>query len=255
MIRRILIITSAFFLLCVLNATTKDPFTQQEKAEIEGFSELDQQYVVAFKDAETGNPITGITLTVAGKVLTSNAKGYVTLPNDLIESTEDDEIPFTTQINGYIPLSATLRITAGSLWTHEFILSKKLPVEKIRFVLQWDKTPRDLDLHLVSDDFHISYRDKTDVPHQGRLDRDDTNSYGPETITLDRVEANKSYRLFVHNYSNEAHINAKGNVYVYANNRLDRIIPLSDTDSRTLMILQIVNKDIQYTMTPVKGIR
>ncbi len=67
-----------------------------------------------------------------------------------------------------------------------------MKVGSIRIILDWDKSPNDLDAHLVKDgDYHISYRNKR-VADDGaaQLDRDDMNGYGPETITINNVESN-----------------------------------------------------------------
>lgn len=74
-------------------------------------------------------------------------------------------------------------------------------LESMRIVLNWGEDPSDLDSHLSYADQHIFWKEK-----QGRfanLDVDDTDSYGPETITIDNRLNNQYYVYSVHNFSFE----------------------------------------------------
>lgn len=75
---------------------------------------------------------------------------------------------------------------------------------QISAVLSWGATPSDLDSHLVrktngSQDYHVYYGHRSDT--DANLDRDDTSSFGPETITISSVNENSVYTYYVHNYS------------------------------------------------------
>ncbi|NOZ08118.1 MAG: hypothetical protein GXO91_04460 [FCB group bacterium] len=74
-----------------------------------------------------------------------------------------------------------------------------------RIVLTWGRQPADLDAHLAGPDpagsrFHIWWDHKVPVGGRNFLDRDDTSSYGPETITIYRP-AKGEYRYAVHDYT------------------------------------------------------
>jgi hypothetical protein len=79
----------------------------------------------------------------------------------------------------------------------------------IRIVLTWGENPRDLDSHLTgpiqgsSSRFHVFYADKGNANSSpyAYLDRDDTQSYGPETTTITEV-FDGLYRYSVHDYTN-----------------------------------------------------
>ncbi len=82
---------------------------------------------------------------------------------------------------------------------------------EVRIVLTWGETPRDLDAHLAGptadgDRFHIFYANRNywynDV-HIVNLDREDINSFGPETITI-YEQAKGMYRYSVHDYTNRS---------------------------------------------------
>jgi len=73
-------------------------------------------------------------------------------------------------------------------------------LDGLRAVLTWGATPLDLDSHLAYKDNHVFFDSKRgDKAH---LDVDDTDSYGPETITIVKRQKNKAYIYAVHDYSN-----------------------------------------------------
>lgn len=85
-----------------------------------------------------------------------------------------------------------------------------LDENEVRFVLSWGEYPTDLDSHLTgpmedSDErLHVFYHN-SDYYYNSELyvnlDRDDTDSYGPETITIYN-QTDGTYRYSVHDYSN-----------------------------------------------------
>ena len=70
----------------------------------------------------------------------------------------------------------------------------------MRIVLNWEKYPYDLDSHLSFPGNHIFFQRKEGS--LANLDVDDTNSYGPETITIENKKFGEVYHYFVHDYSN-----------------------------------------------------
>ncbi len=84
-------------------------------------------------------------------------------------------------------------------------VSPNLSSGELRIVLTWGATPSDLDSHLTgpqenSDSpFHVYFFARfSDLVN---LDVDDTSSFGPETVTIER-QINGVYRYTVYNYSN-----------------------------------------------------
>ena len=103
-------------------------------------------------------------------------------------------------------------------------------VKDFRIVLTWGAFPKDLDAHLAGPRpeggrFHLWYRNKVLVGGKNFLDRDDTNAYGPETMTIYKP-ARGVYTYAVQNYSGRHHsgsldLSMSGaHVDVYANGRL-----------------------------------
>lgn len=78
-------------------------------------------------------------------------------------------------------------------------------LDGLRVVLNWGANPADLDSHLAFPNNHIYFSHKTgNAQTQTNLDVDDTDSYGPETITIEKKHAGESYVYAVHDYT---HIN------------------------------------------------
>lgn len=99
-------------------------------------------------------------------------------------------------------------------------------LDGLRVVLSWGAAPRDLDSHIAYPNNHIHFSAK-----QGRdalLDVDDTDSYGPEAITLQKKAFGDAYVYAVHDYLNRSAPNSSelGNsqakVFVYIGQSLVR---------------------------------
>lgn len=79
--------------------------------------------------------------------------------------------------------------------------------QALKIILTWGEQPTDLDSHLYTPEiegfnYHIYYVDKgsPEMPPYAWLDIDDTSSYGPETIWLERIFTG-IYSYSVYNYS------------------------------------------------------
>lgn len=99
-------------------------------------------------------------------------------------------------------------------------------LDSMRVVLGWGSSPADLDSHMVYPGNHIFFSHK--LGDNGNLDVDDTDSYGPETITLTRRENGKPYVYAVHDYSDKSDpdtrnlSNSEAKVFVYVGESLVR---------------------------------
>ena len=89
--------------------------------------------------------------------------------------------------------------------------TENIPAGQIRIVLTWGKNPMDLDSHLIykgeeNQNYHIYYANKDTYDENDEklsdLDRDDTTSYGPETLTIYKKAENGTYSYYVRDYSN-----------------------------------------------------
>lgn len=79
------------------------------------------------------------------------------------------------------------------------LLTPCLSRGEMRIVLTWSATPSDEDSHLFTPDGdHICYYDKE--KGNANLDVDDTDGYGPETVTIDDVQ-NGVYKYYVADFT------------------------------------------------------
>jgi PKD repeat protein len=108
---------------------------------------------------------------------------------------------YTTYTNNSVVISP-----GGSLEL-QISLSPTLASGQYRFVLTWGELPYDLDSHLKTPEiggisYHVWYGDYGSVssPPYDTLDIDDTESFGPETITIYDLQPGE-YKYFIKNYS------------------------------------------------------
>ncbi|WP_171021409.1 MULTISPECIES: tetratricopeptide repeat protein [unclassified Escherichia] len=99
-------------------------------------------------------------------------------------------------------------------------------LDGMRVVLSWGEKPFDLDSHLLFPGGHIYFDSKDGA--DANLDVDDTDSYGPETITISKKHFGESYIYAVQDYSNKGLPNSnylsdsKAKVFVYVGSSLVR---------------------------------
>jgi tetratricopeptide (TPR) repeat protein len=74
-------------------------------------------------------------------------------------------------------------------------------LDGLRIVLNWGAKPRDLDSHLVYPENHIFF--SAQQGDEANLDVDDTDSYGPETITVNAKKHGQKYIYSVHDFINK----------------------------------------------------
>jgi len=203
--------------------------------------------VFSVKDSVTCAPIANATIKVGPFKLKTDVYGQVTVPNPP-EDMDKNGVPIQFLHEGYITANEKVMVFAGSYWNNLFLMSKELPLDSARFVLSWDTKPLDLDLHLKSNEYHISYRKTKDIANTVKLDRDARKGFGPETITLNKLNKNNNYRVIVHRFSNDSSINNKAQIRVYLNNKLDRIVRLQNTDERCIEIATIKDNEIKYQL-------
>jgi len=156
-----------------------------------------------FFDALTGNPISGAVIEIPNVGnFNTNTAGKIAFP-----VLPDGKYTLIFNGEGYITTPIDFWVTAGVTLISWFSVSPGLSGKDFRIVLEWGETPADLDIHLLrtggSGNYHISYRNmRTADDGTTTLDRDDTAGYGPETITIGRLEQNAVYSVYIHDFTN-----------------------------------------------------
>ena len=114
-------------------------------------------------------------------------------------------------------ITAYVDVVAASGCTNQNLnITPTVAANQMRIVLTWGSSPSDLDSHLVgptasgSGKFHTYFSAKTYSSNgikYADLDRDDTDSYGPEQTTV-YVKSSGKYSYYIHDYSNRSSSNS-----------------------------------------------
>lgn len=213
-------------------------------------SDLNGKTYFSIKDSVTCKPVANATFSIGNISFKADKNGLVQIP--LPPENMDRVLPIKIERRGYITANEKLLVTLGSYWNNTFLMSKKLPIHSARFVLSWDAKPADLDLHLKSDTYHISFRDTKSIKNKVKLDRDARKGYGAETITVKKLDKHNTYRVIVYKYSKDGSLNSKAQVRVYLNNKLDNVKRLRSTKARCVQIATIRDNKISYNYKELK---
>ncbi|MDK9584628.1 tetratricopeptide repeat protein [Lelliottia wanjuensis] len=158
-------------------------------------------------------------------------------------TTDTNESLIIIKKNGYSTLVA--KCPCGGM---SYALSPTMKgLDSMRVVLGWGSSPSDLDSHMVYPGNHIFFDHK--LGDNGNLDVDDTDSYGPETITLTRRENGKPYVYAVHDYSDKSDpdtknlSNSEAKVFVYVGGSLVRTYYVPKDQSGNLWTVFKVNEN------------
>ncbi len=153
------------------------------------------------RDATNNKPISGATIKLF--------QGSQMIGNSISDEfgkysfygTADGIYTIETTKTGYIDYSDSININAGNRFRN-IILSPESEIIDYRIVLEWGQTPLDLDSHLKKANNNISFNNignKMTAPF-AFLDIDDVNGFGPETITIYKLN-NDSCKFYVQNFS------------------------------------------------------
>jgi len=157
------------------------------------------------QNAVNKEPVPGAEVRIVGRELSAktDAEGWFRL-----EGTPSGPVPIEVSAPGFTAERFEWELEAGRQRAIRVVLSPGLEEGQIRIVLTWDEEPEDLDAHLKGplpdgEEFHICYHEKGDLRSKEfvRLDVDDRDGQGPETITVLGVLPG-TYQYFVHDYTN-----------------------------------------------------
>jgi hypothetical protein len=206
--------------------------------------------VLLFFDAKTGNPLCDGTITIG------NSPAY---RSDLLGRVIFDRLPDGIHTlhfykDGYVSADYEIKIKKGVLYFNRFSVSPLTENGTIRIVLEWDKAPADLDLHFVRENYyHVSYLITKVGDGSAQLDRDDKNAYGPETVTISKIDKKAIYSCYVVDFTNQASnnsrvfMNSKAQIRIYSNNKLTHTIPIcKNIKNNKWVAFQIINGEITF---------
>ena len=209
-------------------------------------------------DALDGAPVSAVSLTIGGCDTRTDATGWYRFTNlvggplqaDFDANVRAGNAPLTVRFfnqcaestlalnarkTGYLSYTnARVNLQAGETSRLDFSLSPA-NISGLRFVLNWGAKPRDLDAHLLvpplqGANYEVSYnaRGTSNAPPYALLDIDRTEGFGPETISVTRLQTGV-YRYYVHNFKDEQgdtgpFSDSGATVQIYTENGLARTI-------------------------------
>lgn len=206
-------------------------------------------FTLRFANATTGEPVEGAQILIENiGEYTTDDEGKITFPRQ-----PDGVMRVLFKMDKFIPAVFRVEVIAETIFFNRYSVSPMMNIDQFRVVVDWDQNPGDLDAHFVkANEYHISYRHtRVLADGTGMLDRDDLDGYGPETITVERIDSDGSYEYSVLNYSHLISSsatplsNSKATVRVYGNNRLLKTYQVpQNLQGKTWTVFKIENGQI-----------
>jgi len=228
--------------------------------EITSQSEVTSTLTGQVTDAVTGIPIENALVSVAGLIDYTDAGGNYYIPNvpagalnaNFTASTTSGDAPLNVQFTdlttesthtliasaeGYTNyVNSQVSVPAGETLQMQISLSPTLAEGQYRIVLTWGELPTDLDAHLKTPEiegnaYHIYFDNQgsADSAPFAILDIDDTDSFGPETTTINSLFPGE-YHFYVNNYSESPDITTSNAVVqIYNKNGLVHTLQVPTT--------------------------
>ncbi|MFZ4463665.1 MAG: YfaP family protein [Bacteroidales bacterium] len=236
-----------FFFLLVFNVVNAQVDKMLDIMEDEMTLEEEGLTTLRFFDALSGDPVEEAMISIGGiGEFATDGLGRVQFETPV----EDGKYPFKFEKEGYITATYIFELIVGTVFYNRYTVSPVIDMGTIRLVLEWDRRPDDLDLHLQkTGGYHISYRSMT-ASNDGmaRLDRDAMSGYGPETITVKDVDDNAEYICYVHDFSNsdyprsKALSRAKARILVYGEGQLLQVFLIDEVQrGNQWIVFRLVN--------------
>lgn len=210
-------------------------------------SEIKDGRFLLITDSDTGNPVPDADVNIDQKWdVKSSSEGKAPLP----DAVEDGEHSLTVKKDGeYVETSGNFTVQDGAVSSAPQIsIPKAVDYDRIKIVLNWGETPSDLDSHIFNKNYHVYYMNK-DAGNLN-LDRDDTTSYGPETVTIRDPDKNDVYKYFVFNYSDDYYPSSdrmsfsNAQVQLFFGNTLQKVFKIKEGQAGiTWHVFDIVNGD------------
>ena len=216
------------------------------------------KFSLRFFDAKTGEVVNDAKISIQGVGdFTTDLVGKV-----VFNKLQDAKYAVKFSKEGYISAVYEFEVIAETIFFNRFSVCPRTELGALRIVLDWDKSPADLDLHFVKEGaYHISFHN-TIATADGiaKLDRDDQDGYGAETVTINKIDNNATYTCYVndftHNTKNQSRdlSRSKAVVRVYNNNELtDTFYVPQNKAGNKWSVFQIIKADVIGSMRVADG--
>lgn len=159
----------------------------------------DDKFNITILDATVKNKVvSGVELTfqkdgASSVKATTDSTGKVNISNPL--GVDDASVTMIARKDGYSSMVVTCPCD-----DFVYAISPTMrELDGMRIVLSWGAEPLDIDAHLLYADEHIFWDKKTG--NDAHLDVDDTDGFGPETVTITKKHHGLKYVYAVHDFS------------------------------------------------------
>jgi hypothetical protein len=176
---------------------------QNEKAlaQLRKKAENESKCFLKFVDARKGSPIikANVSIEKFGDFTTDSVgKVYIHKPVGGKYS-----LQFSKE--GYVSAEYDFEIIGSTAVSNHISVCPHSNSNMVYFVLDWEKSPADLDIHLLkTNGYHLNFRNPKIVSEEvALLVRDDFHGFGPETITLNKLDNSGVYYCYVHDFSHQ----------------------------------------------------
>ena len=165
-------------------------------------------------NAVDGSVIAGADVVINGLNAITDSSGNYTI----FLSIQNGNYDVASIKDSFCPYAGSFQINSAQTdaFRYDFSLSPIPDPGEIRMVLNWGSTPSDLDSHLKTPEIegtthHISYsnRGSAESAPYVTLDVDDTNGFGPETITI-KQSFSGNYVYYIYQYSSTGSLQESG---------------------------------------------
>ncbi|WP_084407543.1 carboxypeptidase-like regulatory domain-containing protein [Maridesulfovibrio bastinii] len=209
---------------------------------------------IKLTDAVTSNPVAGADVTVKFGLDRNDDSVAYSETTDSSGLFKIAEMPYgqyncVFNKNGYISTALNLEVSGDTNSQTELSISPVLEPGEARIRLSWGEVPNDLDSHLIkttggAQEYHIYYGSKTGTGGDN-LDRDDTDSFGPETVTIKDVSFRSDYKYYVYKFSNDsAEIKDSGASVKISTGNTERTFYPPSEEGRYWKVFEINNGEI-----------
>jgi hypothetical protein len=214
------------------------------------------------RDALTGEPISNVTIHLRARpdegsvdVQTQTDEGgFYSIDSNIVGNYYlDFEAP--TYISVF---NRPTQIVSGQKTQENLSMTGAIDEKAVRITVTWTQLKynavRDVDSYLkisgIEDPLGYPFKGIDYFNH--KLDRDDINWGGPETITIQSLDPSKTYHYYVNNYNTRSNKSALGNseitVSVYAGAKLLREYKVPEGYGTTYSLFKIINAQVVDTM-------
>lgn len=170
---------------------------------------------------------------------------------------------YTVEVNceGYVVEYFDLEVFSTGVFSIETVtISPVLADGEIRIVLEWGDHPRDLDSHLIDDAgtdqvYYIRRTWRVSGETIAELDVDDTNGYGPETITVYDPSINFTYCVNDFTRTGDMFSRTDITVKVYLSDGSSQVftVPNTSENANGWCVFSYINGSIVPVNTIVSG--